>query len=341
MNRCIELAKNGLGNTYPNPLVGSIIVHNNIIIGEGFHTKSGEAHAEINAIKNVKDKSLLKKSTLYVNLEPCSHWGKTPPCAEQIVASKIPNVVIGTRDTTKKVLGKGIKILKDAGVNVIENIEEQKCRELNKRFFTFHEKKRPYVILKWAESADGFIDKQRTADAPIAPNWITGKIERVLVHKWRTQEQAILVGTNTVRKDNPKLTARYWFGKNPLRVYIDKKLELKDNYFVNDNTTKTICFNEILDKKNKNIFVKFNKTESYTKQILNYLYRSDIQSVIVEGGQQLHQSFIDENLWDEALVFTGKQFFENGVKAAKISTTSQQQFYYNNSILTMYKNTKK
>ncbi len=342
IDRCIELAKNGLGNTYPNPLVGSVIVYNNKIIGEGFHTKAGEAHAEINAINNVKDKSLLKKSTLYVNLEPCSHWGKTPPCAKQIVDYKIPNVVVGTRDTTKKVSGKGIEILKKAGIEVIENIEKEKCRELNKRFFTFHEKKRPYIILKWAQSADGFIDKQRTANSPIEPNWITGELERILVHKWRVQEQSILVGTNTVRKDNPQLTSRHWFGKNPVRLYIDKKLDLQPNYFLNDNTTKTICFNKIKsnNEKENSIFVKLNDTKSYIRQMLNYLYSIDIQSVIVEGGQILLQSFIDENLWDEALVFTGKQLFISGVKAPKIFSTSQQNIYFKESILTLHKNVK-
>lgn len=220
MKRCIELAKNGLGTTYPNPLVGSVIVHDGKIIGEGWHKKAGEPHAEVNAVNSVKDKSLLKEATIYVSLEPCSHFGKTPPCCDLIIANKIPNVVVGTVDPFAKVAGNGIKKLIESGKNVTIGILEDECNELNKRFFTFHQKKRPYIILKWAETTDGFI-------APISkeeksPVWITNPYSRQLVHKWRTEEQAILVGTNTVLDDNPKLDARDFSGNNPVRIVLDK-----------------------------------------------------------------------------------------------------------------------
>jgi diaminohydroxyphosphoribosylaminopyrimidine deaminase / 5-amino-6-(5-phosphoribosylamino)uracil reductase len=230
IKRCIELAKNGLGTTYPNPLVGSVIVYNEEIIGEGWHRKSGEPHAEVNAINSVKDKSLLSKSTIYVSLEPCSHFGKTPPCCDLIIANKIPNVVIGTIDPFAKVSGSGIKKLIEAGKNVTIGILEDECKELNKRFFTFHTKKRPYIILKWAESSAGFI-------APIfkekqEPIWITNSFSRQLVHKWRSEEQAILVGTQTVLDDNPKLNTRDWNGQNPIRIILDRTGKISEDYHI-------------------------------------------------------------------------------------------------------------
>ncbi|MBN2893821.1 MAG: bifunctional diaminohydroxyphosphoribosylaminopyrimidine deaminase/5-amino-6-(5-phosphoribosylamino)uracil reductase RibD [Bacteroidales bacterium] len=342
MQRCLELAKNGIGNTYPNPLVGSVIVYNNEIIGEGYHTKSGEPHAEINAINSVKNKKLLKKSTLYVNLEPCSHWGKTPPCSIKIAELGIPKVVIGTLDTTDKVSGKGVKILLEAGIDVKIGILEKEARELNKRFFTFHEKKRPYVILKWAQSADGFIDKIRNIDTPIGPNWITGKIERTLVHKWRAEEQSILVGTNTVEKDNPSLTTRNWFGNNPIRLFIDKNLRTNPNSSISDKTTKTICFNTIKENfVDKNLqFVKISTTKSSLEQILNYLYELNIQSVIVEGGQKLLNSFIEEELWDECRVFIGENIFLEGIKAPEIEVLKHKTIKFSNSTLISFKSSK-
>src|SRR6187402_177178 len=219
IKRCIELAKNGLGTTYPNPLVGSVIVYENEIIGEGWHRMAGEAHAEVNAVNSVKDQSLLSKSTIYVSLEPCSHYGKTPPCCDLIIRHQIPNVVVGTVDSFSEVSGNGIKKLIEAGKNVTVGILEEECRQLNKRFFTFHEKKRPYVILKWAESQDGFIaPAQKEVRTPL---WITNAFSRQLVHKWRTEEQAILVGTKTVIDDNPRLDARDWQGENPVRIVLD------------------------------------------------------------------------------------------------------------------------
>lgn len=318
INRCIELAKNGLGTTYPNPLVGSVIVYEDQIIGEGWHQKAGEPHAEVNAINSVKDKSLLSKATIYVSLEPCSHFGKTPPCADLIIAHKIPNVVIGTIDPFAKVAGKGIHKLKEAGANVTVGILENECHEVNKRFFTFHNKKRPYIILKWAESIDGFI-------APFAkdeqkPVWITNTYSRQLVHKWRTEEQAILVGTQTVLDDNPILNARDYFGNDPIRIVLDKSGKIDFNFHVKDNKIKTLILTESnAFQSTKNcIYENCLFNENLVENILLILTKNQIQSVIIEGGCKTIQSFIDKNLWDEALVFKGKSIFENGLKAPKI-----------------------
>lgn len=306
IKRCIELAKNGLGTTYPNPLVGSVIVHNDKIIGEGWHKKSGESHAEVNAVNSVRDKSLLKESTIYVSLEPCSHFGKTPPCADMIVKNQIPNVVIGTVDPFAKVCGAGIQKLKDAGINVIVGVLEEECNELNKRFFTFHTKKRPYIILKWAETSDGYI-------APLSkeenkPVWITNKYSRQLVHKWRSEEQAILIGTQTAIDDNPKLDVRDWSGTNPVRIVLDKSVRISKENLIFDSSASTILLTqEDLD---------FSK--SVVKQVVDRLFEEKIQSLIVEGGAKTLQSFIDENLWDEARVFIGNTYFNEGIKAPVI-----------------------
>ncbi len=320
MHRCLELAAKALGHTYPNPLVGSVIVYKDKIIGEGYHAKAGENHAEINAIESVKDKSLLRKSTLYVNLEPCSHYGKTPPCAKKIADLKIPRVVIGTIDTTDKVSGKGIKILRDAGIQVSVGILNNKSRELNKRFFTFHEKKRPYIILKWAQTLDGFIAPLREEQTTSAPIWITDENERTLVHKWRAEEQAILVGKNTAFIDNPELTVRTWFGKNPIRIILDRNLSLHRNLNIFDGTVKTIIFNHIKEEKiNDSLsFVKINNNSNELKQIFLYLYNQNIQSVIIEGGAKIIQNFYDNNLWDEARIFVGNKFFNSGKNLTNI-----------------------
>lgn len=303
IKRCIELAKNGLGTTYPNPLVGSVIVYNNEIIGEGWHRKSGEPHAEVNAVNSVKDKSLLPKSTIYVSLEPCSHFGKTPPCCDLIIAHKIPNVVIGTIDPFDKVAGNGIKKLIEAGKNVTVGVHEDECNELNKRFFTFHNKKRPYIILKWAESKDGFV-------APLSkenqkPVWITNEYSRQLVHKWRSEEQAILVGTNTVIDDNPSLTTRDWSGNHPIRIVLDQNNRIPKESHIFDNQAKTIVLSA----------PKIDFSNDISSQIAKVLFENNIQSVIIEGGRQTLQTFIDANLWDEARIFRGSIFLENGIKA--------------------------
>jgi len=321
IKRCIELAQNGLGTTYPNPMVGSVIVYENQIIGEGWHKKAGEPHAEVNAVRSVKDKSLLKKATIYVSLEPCSHFGKTPPCCDLIIANQIPNVVVGTVDPNEKVAGKGILKLIEAGANVTVGVLEDECNELNKRFFTFHQKKRPYIILKWAESQDGFLAPEKTISQDRKPIWITNTYSRQLVHKWRTEEQAILVGTQTVIDDNPKLNARDWSGNNPVRVVIDRENKIDQNSFIFDDTVKTIIFSNE-NKKTSTANTQFEVidfSKNIIPEILDVLYKNQIQSIIIEGGRQTLQSFIDENIWDEARIFVGKPSFGNGTKAPIIS----------------------
>ena len=315
--RCIELAKNGLGTTYPNPLVGSVIVYDNKIIGEGWHKKAGEPHAEVNAVNSVKDKSLLEKATIYVSLEPCSHFGKTPPCCDLIIQQKIPNIVIGTIDPFAKVSGNGIRKLKEAGRNVTVGILEKECNELNKRFFTFHQKKRPYIILKWAESADGFLSPDTRDEQK--PVWITNAYSRQLVHKWRTEEQAILAGTQTVLDDNPKLNSRDWKGNNPIRIVLDRTGKIPNHYAVKDNTSKTVIITE-QEKTTNSENIIFENTifdSSLPDSILKILYKNDIQSVIIEGGKMTLQTFIDAGLWDEARVFKGAISLVSGTAAPK------------------------
>ena len=319
LKRCIQLAKNGLGTTYPNPLVGSVIVYENQIIGDGWHKKAGESHAEVNAINSVKDKSLLSKATIYVSLEPCSHFGKTPPCSDLIIEHKIPNVVIGTLDPNEKVAGKGIQKLILAGHNVTIGVLDEECLELNKRFFTFHQKKRPYIILKWAETADGFIaPKNKDEQKPV---WITNQYSRQLVHKWRTEEQAILVGTQTVLDDNPSLNVRDWEGNHPVKIILDRQNRLPENLTVFNSTEKTIIFSQSKRSfNNENCQTEvINFEGNLVQEICNNLFQHNIQSVIIEGGARTLQTFIDENLWDEARVFKGKNAFKEGTKAPKFS----------------------
>ncbi len=302
IKRCLQIAKNGLGSTRPNPMVGCVIVHDNRIIGEGFTSAYGGNHAEVNAIQSIKDKSLLKEATLYVTLEPCSHYGKTPPCSNLIVEHKIPNIVIGCIDDNEKVAGKGIFKLKNAGCNVIDGVLEDNCKKHHKRFFTFHNKKRPYIIIKWAETLDGFI-APKTKDE-LKPVWITNPICRQLVHKWRAEEQAVLVGSNTVLQDNPSLTVRDWTGKNPTRiVLLDEKNMLSKDFNVFNDEAETIVINSKLE----------------AKQICDVLHQNNINSIIIEGGTQTLQTFIDSGLWDEARIFTGNINFKKGVKAPKFS----------------------
>ena len=273
MQRCLQLAKNGLGNTYPNPLVGSVIVHKGKIIGEGYHKKCGEAHAEVNAINSVKNKELLKEATLYVNLEPCAHQGRTPACSILIIEKKIPNVVIGCIDSFAKVSGKGIKMMQNAGINVKVGVLEEESKEINKRFFTFHEKKRPYIILKWARTIDGFIDFERNKNTPIKPNWITNEFARTLVHKWRAEEPSIMIATNTAEKDNPKLNIRDWAGHQPTRIIIDRTLRLKQNLNIFDETQKTIIFTEKNKENTKNTeYIKIQYNDNFYKSLFNTLY---------------------------------------------------------------------
>ena len=320
--RCIQLAKNGLGNTYPNPLVGCVIVHNNKIIGEGWHKKAGEPHAEVNAIQSVKDTSLLKNATIYVSLEPCSHFGKTPPCCDLIIRYNIPNVVIGTVDPNSQVAGTGIKRLIEHGAKVTVGILEKECNELNKRFFTYHTKNRPYILLKWAESLDGYIaptskDKQE-------PVWISNMYSRQFVHKWRSEEQAILVGTTTVLVDNPKLDVRDWYGQNPIRIILDRYGKINNEFHVKDEKIKTIIITEQqnLTSTNHLIFESAIFDNQLSQKIVAILYKYNIQSVLIEGGQKTLQTFIDANLWDEARVFVGDFFLNEGVKAPVLKACS-------------------
>ena len=319
--RCIELAKNGFGTTYPNPMVGSVIVYNGEIIGEGWHQKAGEPHAEVNAIHSVKNPSLLDKATIYVSLEPCSHFGKTPPCCDLIIKNKIPNVVIGTVDSNIKVAGNGIKRLHEAGINVVVGVLEKECYELNRRFFTFHEKKRPYIILKWAQTQDSFIAP--TEKEELKPVWITNVQSRQLVHKWRTEEQAILVGTQTVIDDNPQLNARDWEGNNPIRIVIDQRNRIPKTAHIWDNKIKTIVFsNENSIPSSVNTIVEvIDFQQNIAPQIVEKLYQHQIQSVIIEGGAQTLQTFIDATLWDEARIFIGNSTFGTGKKAPVLNTS--------------------
>lgn len=325
MARCLELALNGQGNVAPNPMVGALIVHNNRIIGEGYHIKYGDSHAEINAINSVKDKSLLKESTLYLSLEPCSHFGKTPPCVDTIISMGIPRVVVATIDVNPKVMGRGVEYLRKAGVDVVVGVMEAEARDLNRRFFTFQTKKRPYIILKWAQTIDGFIDAVRSPSDPIAPVWITNELSRSLVHRWRSEEQAILIGTKTVEKDNPKLNVRDWSGRTPTRVIIDRKLRLPIEANVFDGLIPTLLFigNNATASVRKAQFAAIPNLEIISIdfargmefQLLKELYDRNINSVMIEGGAIIISSFVQKNLWDEARVFVGNQFFYDGVKA--------------------------
>ena len=336
--RCLELAKNGLGYVAPNPMVGSVVVCDDIIIGEGYHAKYGEAHAEVNAINSVKNKELLKQAKLYVNLEPCAHYGKTPPCADFIIENKLHEVIIGCVDSYSEVSGKGINKLKNAGCKVDVGVLEKESRDLNKRFFTFQEKKRPYIILKWAQTLDGFIDIKREANAAIKPNWITNENLKMLVHKWRTEEQAIMVGTNTALLDNPSLNAREWFGKSPLRIVIDRDLSIPLTYNLFNQQIETIVFTEKHVKSKENItYIAINFAENVIEQILTHLFEIKIQSLIVEGGSFLLKSFIDKFLWDEARVFIGNKYFNNGIAAPTINGSLIANELINGDRLLIYK----
>ncbi|MEO8759353.1 MAG: bifunctional diaminohydroxyphosphoribosylaminopyrimidine deaminase/5-amino-6-(5-phosphoribosylamino)uracil reductase RibD [Bacteroidia bacterium] len=314
MQRCLVLAAKGLGNVAPNPMVGCVIVHNDIIIGEGYHQKYGEAHAEVYAIASVADKSLLAESTVYVSLEPCSHQGKTPPCSNLLIKYKVKRVVVGCLDTNPLVAGKGIASLRNADIEVITGVLENEARELNKRFFTYHEKKRPYIILKWAQTKDNFISKMSPFTRE--ENWITNKDSQQLVHIWRAEVQAILIGTNTAILDNPSLTVRLAEGENPIRILIDKDLKVPVTNLIFSDEAATVVFTD-MDRSNRNniSYYKIDFTKNIIPQILETLFHLKITSVIIEGGTHTLQSFIDLNLWDEARVFTANKDFYVGIKA--------------------------
>lgn len=321
MHRCLQLAKMGTGNVAPNPMVGAVLVYENEIIGEGYHQQYGQAHAEVNCINNVSEanQSVIEKSTLYVSLEPCAHFGKTPPCADLIIKNKIPNVVIACRDSYEEVDGKGIQKLQQAGVNVIVGILEKEALELNKRFFTFHRKQRPYIILKWAQSKDAKIARHDFSALKIS-NDITNR----MVHKWRSEEAAILVGTNTALHDNPSLTTRLWKGNNPVRLVLDLQLKLPLSLHLFDGSVKTIVFNQVKHEEENGVtFYKLSSGEDIIYGLLNALYRLKIQSVLVEGGARLLQSFIDQNYWDEARIITNEQLIiESGINAPELKESN-------------------
>jgi len=336
MKRAMELAELGRAQTSPNPVVGCVIVHQGKIIGEGYHRKYGEAHAEPNAIDTVMDAQLLIESTVYVTLEPCAHYGKTPPCASLLVDKKVKKVVIGAIDTNPLVGGKGLAILKSAGIEVITGVLEGEIRIQNKRFFTYMEKKRPYIILKWAQTQDGFIARENYDS-----KWISNDYSRQLVHKWRTEEDAIMVGTNTVEHDNPKLNVREWAGKDPLRVVIDKNLRLDPKLDVFDKTQPTVIYNLHKDSEEENLsFIKLS-ADFQTKDILEDLYQRKIQSVLVEGGSFLINRLIEEELWDEARVFTGNISFGKGIEAPKIIGKLEESVFVNTDKLEFYKRREK
>lgn len=332
MSRCIELARLGVGNVAPNPMVGAVLVYNDRIIGEGYHEHYGSWHAEVNCINSVaeKNKSLISKSAIYVSLEPCSHYGKTPPCADLIIKNQIKKVVIGCVDVNAKVAGKGIERLQNAGLEVVSGVLKKECIDLNKRFFTFHLLNRPYVILKWAQSGNrkmGSLDSKRI--------FISNDYSNRLTHKWRSEEEAILIGTHTALKDDPVLTTRLWKGSNPVRVVIDKELKLPSSLKIFNKESETIIFNSIKNEKAENINYIQIKGTDFIQKMLTELFNLNIQSVIIEGGPKTLQSFIDNGLWDEARVISNtRMFIENGIDAPQMKFFSlmKKEIYLDDSI---------
>ena len=337
MRRCLELASKGLGSTGLNPLVGSVIVHRGRIIGEGYHMRYGGPHAEVNAISCVDNPAVLKESTLYVNLEPCSHFGKTPPCSLLIIEKKIPRVVVAMTDPNPIVRGKGITMLRNKGIEVITDILTEEARFLNRRFIVNQTLKRPYVILKWAESADGFIDKNRKPGDPIQPNWITNHTARMLVHKWRSEEAAITAGVNTVLSDNPALNVRNWSGQNPVRTIIDRNDRIPDDFRIKDDSVPTWIFSGHFSGKRGCLTDYIPVPRDFTlNEFLKILYEKGIASILVEGGEKFITSFINNELWDEARVFRGNMNFLSGIPAPKIPTSPQYSGIFRNNTLAIY-----
>lgn len=332
MHRCIQLAENGLGTTYPNPMVGCVIVHEGKIIAEGWHQKAGHPHAEVNAIQKIENKEILKVATLYVSLEPCSHHGKTPPCADLIVKHQIPKVVIGTVDFNAKVNGLGIKKLEEAGIEVKWGVLEKECYELNKRFFTFHQKNRPYIILKWAQTADGFMATETGEQ-----KWISNVFSKQLVHKWRTEEQAILVGTHTAKWDNPQLNARLWDGNQPIRIVLDRELKLNSNLNLFDKSQRTLIFTSKSNSDQNNLeYIKIDFEAELAEQIAVELYKRNIQSVIIEGGKKTLETFIHKELWDEARIFTSDEKWRKGISAPIINGKLKESKRIQNDLLEIF-----
>ena len=336
MRRCLELARNGLGTASPNPMVGSVIVFRDKIIGEGWHHKAGEPHAEVIAINQVSDKSLLKESTIYVNLEPCSHHGRTPPCADLILSHSIPRVVIANIDPHKAVAGSGIERLRNAGIEVISGVLEDDGRWLNRRFFCRHEMGRPYVILKWAQSRDGFMDTLRRPGQH-GINWITHTETQSLVHQWRSQEDAIMIGRKTLINDNPSLTTRFYAGKNPIPILITSgNLPSKENQLLQNQELHIITNNKDLSPTHPNVHY-LNNSEHNPGSWLRILSELGVLSVMVEGGAKLIASFIEADLWDEARVLCGTSFFEQGLKAPSIHQNPAAETEFGKDRLKVYR----
>lgn len=331
MSRCIQLARNGCCNTPPNPMVGAVIVHNGMIVGEGYHVRCGEGHAEVNAIRSVKNEELLKESTIYVSLEPCSHYGKTPPCADLIIKKGIPRVVVGCMDPFPLVAGRGIQKLRDAGVDVTVGVLEEACRRLIKRFIVFNTQHRPYITLKWAQSADGFIDVSRQSGSAEV---LSTPVSSVFVHKQRAENQAILIGTRTAWLDNPSLTTRLWAGANPLRLVIDKDLSLSSALNLFDGKTLTWVFTARKQEDKPNVMYKcLDFEQDILPQIMEHLYDQKKQSLIVEGGSCLLQSFLEEDLWDEIDIEYSVKKIGGGVPAPTIPKGYVSEFKFRGETL--------
>ncbi|MEO7988021.1 MAG: bifunctional diaminohydroxyphosphoribosylaminopyrimidine deaminase/5-amino-6-(5-phosphoribosylamino)uracil reductase RibD [Chryseolinea sp.] len=332
MHRALELAALGRGAVSPNPLVGCVVVHNGNVIGEGFHQQYGGPHAEVNAIESVADKMLLKESTVYVNLEPCSHVGKTPPCADMLIRHQVKKVVLSNLDSNPLVAGEGIKKLRAANIEVITGVLEKKGREFNKRFFTYIEKQRPYIILKWAETADGFIAREN-----FDSKWISNEHSRQLVHKWRTEEDAVLVGSKTAAHDNPQLNVRDWTGRNPTRIVIDRFLKLSERLHLFDRSQKTICYNVLKHEEHPNLRLIRLEEEDFLNALVHDLHKQKIQSIIIEGGAHTLSRFIELNLWDEARTFSSEKPFKKGIEAPTLhGTLVSHESIMNDTLKTYY-----
>lgn len=342
MQRCLELASLGMGSVSPNPMVGCVIVHNHRVIGEGYHKKFGEAHAEVNAINSVLQQygelaeDMLANATAYVSLEPCAHFGKTPPCADLLIRYRIKKVVIGNTDPFADVNGKGIEKLKNAGIEVVSGVLESQCSYLNRRFFTRIKQQRPYIILKWASTANGFFAPKNTVQ-----KWISGPLSKKLVHKWRTEEDAILIGKQTALADNPQLNSREWQGKNPVRILIDRDLQVPSSNYIYNNEAKTIVLNEVKTEVQGNIhFIQMEDMQYYLPQKIAFqLYLMDIQSIIIEGGANTLNQFIKAGLWDEARVFTSASSWKEGIASPVINGIMTDRYQIEQDNLTIYQNT--
>ncbi len=337
MQRCIQLALKAKGYTYPNPMVGCLIVHNNKIISEGWHKKYGQNHAEIEAINKVKDLSILSKSTLYITLEPCVHYGKTNPCVDRIILEKIPRIVIGSKDISKKINGKGIKKLLESGLNVRFGVLENECNDLNKRFFKYHIQKKPYIILKWAESKDGFIAPKKEFRKNKMPYWLSTELSRQVVHKWRAQEQSVLVGVQTVIDDDPMLNVRDYKGKSPLRIVIDPNNRIPANSKLLNDSRETLIISN-----SKNMTIRNKKWEkinfdSFFENFFKILFEKKIQSILVEGGYKTLKYFIDENYYDEIKIIKTQSTLKKGLRSPKFKGKMVSKEYLDGDLINTFK----